>query len=324
MGREKQNAQQAKDLLTLCLAKAIQDSLSARLGANWFQLFLQDDHAQDPKFQIARNGQTSIRDMDLQALLKILRYRDRFADHVFAYYRFGAGDDAFAVQTKRRQIRSLLDRLITDYRNSIEAHSRVADLEQEPDRIYGYREALQDMRKLASIFKPVCDSRGISYYSQIEKLCKPKKRQLWWIPVVILAAIGIAAAIFFLGNWETDQPEEPPTTGNVFYSPRNVNFESGEVYISLTHVYYEDDTLVAKAFITNGLDRTVSHIDVTGLIIYDNDDQVIAQAAFGELEDLVIAPQGYVEWTFVFPEDTLLEEDGALPGLNWKYACNFK
>lgn len=325
MDREKQNAQKAKDLLTLCLAKAIQESLCNRLGPGWFYLFLQEDQAQDPKFQIARNGQASIRDMDLQALLKLLRYRESFADHVFAYYGFDSGN-FYTDQTKKRQIRSLLDRLITDFRNGIDAHSRVADIEDEPDRIYGYQEALQDMLKLSGIFKLVCDIRGISYHSQIEELCKPKRTVLWLsLAGGVLVALGILLAILLLpGDPAPEAADTPPTSGNVLYLPQNVNFESNEVYISLTHVYYEDDTLVAKAFVTNGLSRSVSHIDVTALILRDKGGQVIAQAAFGELEELVIAPQGYVEWTFIFPEDTILQENGTLPGLNWEYACTFK
>ena len=182
------------------------------------------------------------------------------------------------------------------------------------------------MLKLSGIFKLVCDVRGVSYHSQIEELCKPKRTALWLsLAGAVVLVIGIVLAIVFLSGGEApEEPTEPPTTGNVFYKPRNVNFESGKVYISLTHVYYEDDSLVAQAFISNGLDRTVSHIDVTGLVIYDGKDRVIAQASFGELEDLVIAPQGYSEWTFVFPEDTILEEDGDLPNLNWEYACRFK
>lgn len=326
MGREKQSAQQAKDLLTLCLAKAIQESLCARLGPSWFYLFLQDDRAQDPKFQIARNGQTSIRDMDLQALLKILRYRDSYADHVFAYYGFDTGD-AFTDQTKKRQIRSLLDRLITDYRNSIEAHSRVADIEDEPDRIYGYREALQDMLKLSGIFKLVCDVRGVSYHSQIEELCKPKRTALWLsLAGAVVLVIGIVLAIVLLSGGEApEEPTEPPTTGNVFYNPNNVVFDDDDLGIRPMHVYYDGDTLVAKCFVLNGFDKTIHSIHVDKLVITDDrTGQVLAQASFGELEGLSLAPQSYGEWTFVFPAETVLEEDGNLESLLFEFSYRYK
>jgi len=63
------------------------------------------------------------------------------------------------------------------------------------------------------------------------------------VSIIGSLVIGIVLAIVLLSGGEApDEPTEPPTTGNVFYSPRNVNFESGKVYISLTHVYYEDDS----------------------------------------------------------------------------------
>ena len=327
MGQEKQNAQKAKDLLTLCLAKAIQESLSARLGENWFQAFLQEDHAQDPKFQIARNGQASVRDFDLQALLKILRYRDRFAEQVFAYYHFA---DAFTDQTKKRQIRSLLDRLITDFRNSIEAHSCVADIEQEPDRIYGYQEALRDMQKLSGFFKTVTDQRGVSYHSQISKLCKLKD-SYWWIlfaaiPVLIAIVISIIGfnSTGNRGNPATEPVREPPTSGNVFYNPNNISIMPNEVTVRPRHVYYEGDQLVADCFVLNGYGTTVSRIRVDKLVIIDSTNNItVAQAAFGELDGLQIAPNAYGEWTFRFPKDTVLNWDGELSALNLQFHCTY-
>ena len=331
MSQEKQIAQQVKDLLTLCLAKAIDQSLCAQLSPNWFYAFLAEDQAQDPKFQIARNGQASIRDLDLQALLKILRYRDRFSNLVFSYYGLSAGSDPFADQTRQRQIRSLLDRLITDFRNSIEAHSRVADIEQEhcgeDNRIYGYREALQDMCKLASLFPGICDSKGKSYYKQIQKLCKPKKH-LWWL-LSIPAAIAIAL-VLWLALRPGAEPTEAlqaqdigPTTGNVFYDPGNTGFEPDELTIRPKHVYYEDGKLIAHCYVLNGTQSTLSQIDITYLSIHDSTKQMIAAAQFGVLGDLTLAPGTYGEWTFCFPADTISMKDAQLDSLLLKFSCVF-
>ena len=326
MAQGKQAAQQAKDLLTLCLAKAIDQCLCVRLGPRWFCAFLADDREQDPKFQIARNGQVSIRDLDLQALLKILRYRERFSNLVFSHYGLSTGNDPFADQTRQRQIRSLLDRLITDFRNSIEAHSRVADIEQdhrgEDNRIYGYREALQDMCKLASLFPHICDEKGKSYHKQIEKLCKPKRSLLWLIPAAALAAALVTLLI--AKPWSQPAPApEPPTTGNVFYNLNNAFFEPDDVTIRPTHIYYDDGMLVAKCLILNGRSTTVSQLEVEALTVMDGEDTIIAQAAFGSLEDLTIPSNRYEEWTFYFPKETVLLDNALLQTIHLQFQLQY-
>lgn len=308
----KQAAQQAKDLLTLCLAKAIQDSLTAELSPHWFQAFLRDDQAREPKFQIARNGQATIRDLDLQALLKILRYRDQYSDRVFAHFGCITGTDPFADQTKKRQIRSLLDRLITDFRNGIEAHSRVADIEQgDADRIYGYKEALQDMEKLSGIFATVRDNQGVSYHNRICALSKPKKKA-WWL-LLPVALIAISIAIFFLLPGILIRAESNPTipTGNVYYS-ENPAVIPDKVTVRATYVYYEGDMLVAKCRVLNGLNEPIDNIKVDKLLLTDKDDKLIAAAGFGELEGMVLRANSYGEWCFQFPAETVLNPDADL------------
>ena len=337
MSQEKQIAQQAKDLLTLCLAKAIDQSLCAQLSPYWFNAFMADDQAQETKFQSARNGQTSIRDLDLQALLKILRYRERFSNLVLSYYGLAAGNDPFADQTRQRQIRSLLDRLITDFRNSIEAHTRVADIEQEhsgeDNRIYGYREALQDMCKLASLFPNVCDSNGKSYYKQIEKLCKPKRHLLWLISIPAAAVIALVLWLALKPSAEPEPIEKPavqtqedlgPTTGNVFYSPSNKGFEADELTIRPKHVYYQDGMLIAHCYVLNGTQSTLREIDIGYLGIRDANDDLVAEANFGILEDLSLAAGTYGEWTFYFPADTVANKNGQLDYLHLEFSYKFQ
>ena len=103
MHNAKQIALQAKDLLTVCLAKAIDTALTEKLGEHWFTEFCRED-AQDPKYAIVNKGQNGTGDMDLQALLKILRRRERFAEQVLQYYGFINRDDPFAQDTRRQQL----------------------------------------------------------------------------------------------------------------------------------------------------------------------------------------------------------------------------
>ena len=86
-----QIAHEAKDILTVCLAKSIDTALTAQLGNNWFFQFAQDDAREKVNNRITKIGQTSVRDLDLQALLKFLRYRASLSQQVLTYYGVFAG-----------------------------------------------------------------------------------------------------------------------------------------------------------------------------------------------------------------------------------------
>lgn len=333
---QKRAARECKDLLALCLAKGMEQALFAYMGPQWFACLLAEDLLQEPKKQILKNGQQSIQDLDLQALLKILRYRESFADAVLSYYGFLSADDPFSNQGQLRQLRGLLDRLITEFRNSMEAHTRVADIEQgeELQRLYGYEEAMQDMEKLSGIFKTIKDSKGVSYHSRIAELRKnaaeKKKRRLPLVIACVVAALLVAgAAVGGFLYWKGQKAEEkpatvktPPKTGNVFYLPNNISFEQDKVSIRPKHVYYEDGDLVAVCFVLNGLDEPVSNISVEKIVI-SNDEGRICGAAFGALDGVTLQPKGYEEWTFRFPEELVDVQDADLSDLTFSNRCKF-
>ena len=315
-------AQQAKDLLSVCLAKAIQKAMYTTQGPRWFETFSQEDQQEEPGHRILKTGQVNIMDLDLQALLKILRYRESYADRILSFYGFITADE-YAAKNQKRQLRSLLDRLITEFRNQMEAHVRVADIEksfrQQPAQgLYGYQEALQDMEKLAGIFQQVRDSSGVSYYDRICQLRNAmpgKKKRLWLIPAGIAAALVIAAGVWLLATPPRTQTAETPapTTGNVFYNPDNAVFTEGKVTILPMHVYYEGDQVVAKCFVLNGTDKTAENIRVDGLIFL-NGDEAICAGQFGLLEDMTLQPHTYEEWIFVFPEELVERWNGDFTG----------
>ena len=318
----RQIASEAKDLLTVCLAKAINTAMTAQVGSHWFADFAEEEAPKNDTVRITQPGQSSTGDLDLQALLKILRYRESYADRILSFYGFITADE-YAAKNQKRQLRSLLDRLITEFRNQMEAHVRVADIEksfrQQPAQgLYGYQEALQDMEKLAGIFQQVRDSSGVSYYDRICQLrnAKPgKKKRLWLIPAGIAAALVIAAGVWLLATPPRTQTAETPapTTGNVFYNPDNAVFTEGKVTILPMHVYYEGDQVVAKCFVLNGTDKTAENIRVDGLIFL-NGDEAICAGQFGLLEDMTLQPHTYEEWIFVFPEELVERWNGDFTG----------
>lgn len=317
MDRWRQIAHEAKDLLTVCLAKAIDQPMTAQYGSQWFAAFVQEDLHAKVSNRIAKTGQVSVRDLDLQALLKLLRYRTETATQVLSYYGFFAGLDAFSTEQQLRQLNDLLDRLIHDFRNRIEAHSRAADLEKElsgeqMSRIYGYEEAVQDMIKLASIFPTITDPQNTPYCKRIESLIPKKKKPLLPIFAASLAALILVAGLI----WGISALVGRNTYTN---SPTMIQ---GVASIQAVEIRYEGNEIVAVCRIFNGTGNELRHIDITEFQLV-SEGKVLARAQFGLLENAVVASGSTLDWQFRFPADTVMIPDGDLsqvvPRIQFQY-----
>lgn len=300
----RQIAHEAKDLLTVCLAKAIDQPMTAQYGSQWFAAFVQEDLHAKVSNRIAKAGQVSVQDLDLQALLKFLRYRTEMAGQVLHYYGFFAGLDPFSTEQQLRQLNDLLDRLIHDFRNRIEAHSRASDLEKElsgeqMNRIYGYEEAVQDMIKLASIFPTVTDRQNVPYCKRIENLTKQEKRAFPKLAVA-LSAVILAAGILL---------------GILLFSPNTYkstpSMVQGVASIQAVEIRYEGSEIVAVCRIFNGTEKEISQLDITDFQL-TCEGQLLAQAQFGLLPNAVVAPGSSLDWQFRFPANTVFIPDGDL------------
>lgn len=316
----RQIAHDAKDILTVCLAKAIDRALSDRLGREWFADFAQDDAKEKVSNRITKNGQTSVRDLDLQALLKFLRFRSVLANQVLGYYGLFDGMDSFAADAQIQQFNGLLDRLINDFRNRIEAHSRAADIEKELsgqglNRIYGYEEAVQDMYKLAQIFADVKDSNGVAYYKRIAALTDRKKKRFAVIAAAVLATVALIAGVVLLSGDRND--------ANAYYNNSAPVVTAGEVTVQPMRIYYKGNALVAECHVINGTEQSVKNIDVYHYVI-TNGGQRLAAANFGYLEDVVIAPGQSAKWKFYFPKETVMVQNAQLPGLVAQVKCRYE
>lgn len=321
MQSKKQAAQQAKDLLTVCLAQGIDFALQNSLGPGWFAAFCQEDSLEEPHKQILKNGQQTMMDLDLQALLKILRYRETYADRVLYYYGFLSVEDPFSTQGQKRQLRALLDRLITDFRNQMEAHARAADIVTEKESLYGYEEALRDMEKLSGIFKVILAADGVSYHQKIHALCqspvgKRSKGLLAGILVTVALLLVAGLAIWLLLP-ETEPPAGSaitgPTTGNVLYQPGAIKYEEGKVSVSPCHIYYENGDLVAVCYVLNGRKDTVRNVELERFVIH-NSNGIICGGAFPAMKDVTIEPYSYETQTFRFPAATVQNQKADLTG----------
>ena len=314
----RQIASEAKDLLTVCLAKAINTAMTAQVGSHWFADFAEEEAPKNDTVRITQPGQSSTGDLDLQALLKILRFRETIADHVLTHYGIFTELDEFTAQNQKRQLSKLLERLTKDFRNGIEAHTRSEDVEKRldggiVDAIYGDRQAFDDMCVLIRLFDKVTDKRGRSYASQLIDLPKRKKRQKF-LMIAGAAVLAILAGLFVL--------LQPKTPANVYQSQRTPTVKQGEVTIQPIYVHYDGVKLTAECYVINGTDQTISDIDVYSLYITEG-SRDIAAANFGILEGVTLAPGESVKWEFTFPKSTVFIRDAYLPDLQLRFSCRY-
>lgn len=319
----RQISMEAKDILTVCLAKAIDQALTAQLGSNWFANFAKEDAKEKVSLRITKAGQRSVRDLDLQALLKFLRYRSGLTSRVLYHHGFFEHMDAFSAEDQRRQLNTLLDRLMNDFRNRIEAHSRAADIEKELsgqglNRIYGYEEAYQDMYKLARLFPGVTDSKGVPYWRRMSALTGNKKKK--WLPPLIGAAVVTAVlSVILLGSLVWKIAGSMP---DVYRNNSAPVFQQDQIAVQPIKVWYDGDELVALCYVMNGTDQTVSNVKIYGMYL-TNQGKELAAANFGVLEDVTIAPGKVIQWKFRFPKDTVFVQDAELtnPQIRIEYEC---
>lgn len=83
------------------------------------------------------------------------------------------------------------------------------------------------------------------------------------------------------------------------------------IQISPKHVYYQDGNLYMEAFVYNGFNHPVYNIrDIK--IALSNDTGLIAQAIFPTLQNVQIATNSYITWTFIFGKELLNQQNADL------------
>ena len=179
-------------------------------GQYWFQYFKEADKHLASKDQIAK-GKDRVGDLDLQAFLKILRYRERLRFTVMGYYHPNADiTKEFGYQSHFVQ---LLNTLINNYRNGIAAHEGADDIraysEQNPDGYsYKYQDAIVDMMRLAKYFPTTCNVNGQTYYSQLSAIYEEYKSKMVMqyydmIKTIQAEGLGIDVGVFCKICYET-------------------------------------------------------------------------------------------------------------------------
>ena len=109
---------------------------------------------------------------------------------------------------------------------------------------------------------------------------------------------------------EETKPQQKPSNNqkvdpsNFFRNDSNNAPIAGQLAVQPRYVRWENGKLVAECFVINGTDKMIYNINIKSLQ-FSNDDGVIATGGFGVLNNLTLAPNSYVTWTFTFSGDAV-------------------
>ena len=149
-------------------------------GQYWFQYFKEADNQLPSREQIAKD-KNRVGDLDLQAFLKLLKFRKALRYTVMSFYHPNA--DVGKEFGDQSHFALLLNTLINNYRNGIAAHEGADDIrsysEQNGDSYaYRYQDAIVDMMRLAKFFPTTCDVNGQTYYAKLNAIYEEYKSKL--------------------------------------------------------------------------------------------------------------------------------------------------
>lgn len=114
---------------------------------------------------------------------------------------------------------------------------------------------------------------------------------------------------------------------NEFYNPNwNIkSAEDGAVHVIPYHVYYKGDTLIAKCYIANTTDCTITEIHrIKYLNLFDYKNQMIASGTFSNVKlPSYIGPNQYVWVTLTFNADSIYQAGADLSELSSSFGLNY-
>lgn len=107
--------------------------------------------------------------------------------------------------------------------------------------------------------------------------------------------------------------EEPPVeeTKKADYFFNNTvdgRWTPNAISVAAKEVCFKDGKLVVHCFIVNGFSTTATNVSITEMNVVDKDGKVIASACFNA-QNLTMDPLSYVEHTFTFGGDCIVNTD---------------
>ncbi|MBR5134862.1 MAG: SLAP domain-containing protein [Clostridia bacterium] len=115
----------------------------------------------------------------------------------------------------------------------------------------------------------------------------------------------------------TTAPTTNPTTADTsFYDANALRFDTnGGVAIEpYKMVWNSNGTLTIQCYVINNRYTPVGSIDVKKIVVINSSGQVVADAAFGYLNNLTLGARGYTTWTFTFGTDCVQHVGSDLSG----------
>lgn len=114
-----------------------------------------------------------------------------------------------------------------------------------------------------------------------------------------------------------------PLTPNEFTNESNFMYDADNLSIKPKHLYWDGNTLIAECFVTNGKSTMAHNIHVKRLAFGNEEVGIFADASFGPIDGLTVAPYGYTVWTFKFGSDCVSNPGADLSTINWESSVSF-
>ena len=113
-----------------------------------------------------------------------------------------------------------------------------------------------------------------------------------------------------------------PDTSNKYSNANNYSkyLYDGKITIAPKNLYYSGSTLIAECFVVNGMNSSISNVDVTNFQL-SNSSGTFAQGRFGVVNNgRAIKAHSYITWTFRFPN---AKKADLTKALNWSNYCSY-
>lgn len=114
-----------------------------------------------------------------------------------------------------------------------------------------------------------------------------------------------------------------PLIPNEFTNNNNFMYDADNLSIKPKHLYWDGDSLIAECFVTNGKSTVAHNIKVDRLAFGNEQVGTFADATFGSLDGLTVAPYGYAVWTFKFSGDAVQHANADLSYIKWESSVSF-
>lgn len=113
----------------------------------------------------------------------------------------------------------------------------------------------------------------------------------------------------------SDDSSDATDGDNVYINNSNNAIEKDAVAIRPKNLYWVEGKLYAVCFVANGFDKTVETLEVTDLKFEDENGALIAEGSFKPIDNINIAANTCIEWTFIFSGDAVHSENHDLAQL---------